>query len=87
MKVSDENRRIQIQDPDPLVRGMDPQIRIWIHPKMSWIRNTAKNTKETENYWQRDPLTDTEEKRAVKRGPVDDCRVGKNEMRAVYIPS
>jgi hypothetical protein len=27
------------QDPDPLVRGMDPRIRI--HPKMSWIRNTG----------------------------------------------
>jgi hypothetical protein len=28
---------------DPLVRGMDPgiQIQIQIHPKMSWIRNTA----------------------------------------------
>jgi hypothetical protein len=29
------------QDPDPLVRGMDPRIRI--QPKMSWIRNTACN--------------------------------------------
>jgi hypothetical protein len=30
-------------EPNPLVRGMDPwiQIRIRIHPKMSWIRNTA----------------------------------------------
>jgi hypothetical protein len=29
--------------PDPIVRGMDPriQIRIRIHPKMSWIRNTG----------------------------------------------
>jgi hypothetical protein len=26
---------------DPLVRGMDPRIRI--HSKMSWIRNTAAN--------------------------------------------
>ncbi len=26
------------QDPDPLIRGMDP--RIQIHTKMSWIRNT-----------------------------------------------
>jgi hypothetical protein len=26
-------------DPDPLVRGMDPRIRI--HTKISWIRNTA----------------------------------------------
>jgi hypothetical protein len=39
LKVNDENSRIRIQDPDPLVRGMDPRIRI--HPKMSWIRNTA----------------------------------------------
>jgi hypothetical protein len=33
--------RIQIQDPDPdpLVRGMDPRIRI--RTKMSWIRKTA----------------------------------------------
>jgi hypothetical protein len=49
LKVNDENRRIRIQDPDPdpnpdpdpLVRGMDPGIRIRIHPKMSWIRNTV----------------------------------------------
>ncbi len=43
MKVSDENRRIRIQDPDPdpSVIGMDPRIRIRINPKMSWIRNTA----------------------------------------------
>jgi hypothetical protein len=40
--VYDENSRIRIQDPDPLVRGMNPWIRIRIHPKMSWIRNTAK---------------------------------------------
>jgi hypothetical protein len=43
LKVNDENSRIRIQDPDPLVRGMDPRIRIRIHPKMSWIHNTAKN--------------------------------------------
>jgi hypothetical protein len=38
--------RMRIQDPDPdsFVRGMDPRIRIRIHPKMSWIRNTAMNT-------------------------------------------
>ncbi len=29
------------QDPDPLVRGMDPRIRI--HSIMSWIRKTATN--------------------------------------------
>jgi hypothetical protein len=44
LNVNDENSRIQIQDPDPnpdpLIRGMDPRIRI--HPKISWIRNTAK---------------------------------------------
>jgi hypothetical protein len=28
-------------DPDQLVRGMDPRIRIRIHTKISWIRNTA----------------------------------------------
>jgi hypothetical protein len=39
LKVRDENGRIRIQDPDPLVRGMD--LRIRIHPKMSWIRNTG----------------------------------------------
>jgi hypothetical protein len=33
-------RKEQDPDPDPLVRGMDPRIRIWIHNKMSWIRNT-----------------------------------------------
>jgi hypothetical protein len=27
------------RDPDPLVRGMDPRIRI--HTKTSWIRNTG----------------------------------------------
>jgi hypothetical protein len=41
LKVNDENSRIRIQDPDPdpLLRGMDPRIRI--HPKISWIRNTV----------------------------------------------
>jgi hypothetical protein len=28
------------QDPDPLVTGMDPRIRIRIHTNMSWTRNT-----------------------------------------------
>jgi hypothetical protein len=41
LKVNGENSRIRIQDPDPLVRGMDPRIRIRIHPKISWIRNTG----------------------------------------------
>ncbi len=43
LKVNDENNRIRIIDPDrdPLVRGMDPRIRIRIHPKMSWISNTG----------------------------------------------
>jgi hypothetical protein len=42
-KVNDENSRIRIQDPDPVVRGLDPRIRIRIriHIKMSWIRNTS----------------------------------------------
>jgi hypothetical protein len=52
LKVNDENSRIRIQDPypdpnpdlDPLVRDMDPRIRIRIHTKMSWIRNTDENT-------------------------------------------
>ncbi len=35
LKVNDENSRIRIQDPDPLVRGMDPRMRIRIHTKMS----------------------------------------------------
>jgi hypothetical protein len=35
LKVNDENSRIR----DPLVRGMDPRIRI--HTKMSWIWNTG----------------------------------------------
>jgi hypothetical protein len=39
LKVNEENSRIRIQDPDPLVRGMDPRIRI--HTKMSWIRNSG----------------------------------------------
>ncbi len=32
-------RKQQDPDPDPLVRGMDPRVRI--HTKMSWIRNTG----------------------------------------------
>jgi hypothetical protein len=31
-------------NPDPLVRDMDPRIRILIHTKMSWIRKAAWNT-------------------------------------------
>jgi hypothetical protein len=37
MKIADP-------DPDPLVRGMDPLIRIRIHTKMSWIRNTGEDS-------------------------------------------
>jgi hypothetical protein len=29
--------------PDPLVRGMDPQIRIRMHTKMSWICNIGRS--------------------------------------------
>ncbi len=43
-KVNDENRRIRPPSPDPLVRGMDLRIRIQIHTKMLWIRNTAYGT-------------------------------------------
>jgi hypothetical protein len=50
LKIYDENSRIRILDPDPnpdpSVRGMDPRIRIRIHPKMSWIRNTVKRKTE-----------------------------------------
>ena len=47
LEGNDENSRIRIQDPDPdpLVRGMDPRVRIRIHTKMSWIRNTASQNK------------------------------------------
>jgi hypothetical protein len=41
LRVNDESNRIRIQDPDPLVRGMDPRIQIRIHTKMSWIRSTG----------------------------------------------
>jgi hypothetical protein len=33
--------------PDTFVRGMDPQIRIRIRTKMSWIRNTDKKHQRT----------------------------------------
>ncbi len=36
-----EGQRWKKKDPDPLVRGMDPRIRIRIHTKMSWICNTG----------------------------------------------
>jgi hypothetical protein len=38
LKVNDEYSRDLNPDPDPLVRGMDLQIRI--HTKMPWIDNT-----------------------------------------------
>ncbi len=34
-------------DPDVLVRGMDPQIQIRIHTKISWISNTSYYSYET----------------------------------------
>jgi hypothetical protein len=40
------NTTLMDPDPDPLVRGMDPRIRIRIHTKMSWIRYTAPGRKE-----------------------------------------
>jgi len=30
-------------NPDPLIRGTDPRIRIQIHIKMAWIRNKLGN--------------------------------------------
>jgi hypothetical protein len=33
---------MEIANPDPLVRGMDPRIRI--PTKMSWIRNTGQTS-------------------------------------------
>jgi hypothetical protein len=43
-------------NPDPLVRGMDPRIRI--HTKMSWIRNTEKKIKNSHELMARDPYPD-----------------------------
>ncbi len=40
MKIADPDPH---PDPDPLVRGMDPRIRIRIHPKITWIRHTKHN--------------------------------------------
>ncbi len=37
-----EGQQWKQEDPDPLARDMDPQIRIRIHTKMSWIRDTAE---------------------------------------------
>ncbi len=54
-KITGSGSRILLQDPDPnpdpLVRGMDPriQIRIRIHTKMSWIRNTGLLYLDSEN--------------------------------------
>ncbi len=72
LKVNDEKSRIRIQDPDPLVRGMDPRIRIRIHPKMSWIRNTAIFA-----WWSKDAepylvLTDTEPGDPERADPAPD---------------
>jgi hypothetical protein len=38
---SKKQKNFPNSDQDPLVRGMDPRIRI--HTKMSWIRNTERN--------------------------------------------
>jgi hypothetical protein len=38
---------MKIEGSDPLVRGMDPWIRIRIHTKMSWIRNTGSGDPKT----------------------------------------
>jgi hypothetical protein len=58
LKVNDENRSIQIQDPnpnpDPLVRGMDPRIRIRIHPKChgsaTLVSGSSRSGKKKERY-------------------------------------
>jgi hypothetical protein len=39
------------QDPDPLVRGMDPRIHIRIHTKMSCIRNILSCTNKNFFTW------------------------------------
>jgi hypothetical protein len=39
--IAEFGSRIRIRI-HPLVRGLDPRIRIRIHTKMSWIRNTVK---------------------------------------------
>jgi hypothetical protein len=41
LKVTDEKSRIRSPEPDPLVRGKDPRIRIRISTKMSRIHNTG----------------------------------------------
>jgi hypothetical protein len=46
LKFNDENSRIW----DPLVRVMDPRIRIQIHTKMSWIWNTDHKASLNINY-------------------------------------
>ncbi len=53
LKVNDENSRTLVPNPesDPLVRGMDPRIRIRIHTKMSWIRNTDVHTLKPRAIW------------------------------------
>jgi hypothetical protein len=53
-----KNNRIRTPASDPLVRGIDPriQIRIRIHTKMSWIRNTVWDCCGTESL-HREPQT------------------------------
>ncbi len=46
LKVTGENANPD-SDPDPLVRGVDPRIRI--STKMSWIRNTSNKQKNWKN--------------------------------------
>jgi hypothetical protein len=78
LKVNDENRRIRSQDPDPnldpdpLVRGMDPRIRIRIHPKMSWIRNTGRSNGKKLLKWPKtsDKKEEKNEVTSVSRQPT-----------------
>jgi hypothetical protein len=45
LTVNDENSRIWIQDPEPLLRSMDPRIRIRIHTKMAWFHGSRSTPK------------------------------------------
>ena len=42
------SRKGGFEDPDPLFPNVDPRIRIRIHVKMRWIRNTGENPKPDE---------------------------------------
>jgi hypothetical protein len=60
LKVNDEKWQDSDPNPDldPLVRGMDPRIRIRIHTKMSWVRNTGKKASEVIVFFSDPRITD-----------------------------